>query len=262
MGVLTCRAGQALLGAMLQRPELVGMLGYLEPGDFAWNQHRVLYNAMARTAMAGNVGAGEWRAAVEAAVRPQLSAEYLEEVQAGCPDPLHGPAYGAMVMDASARRTVADLAEDIASEAGALEYDTGRLIRAVGAAGHEMDNDALHLARVAAAMRVHSERFNPDTSSGAEGPAESIAESEQAAAEERILAALIQGHHETRQVMGILIGSAFIDPLRREVFEAVRSLFASNRPIDPLTVDWELTRSRSSSGRPKPGRRQITARTT
>jgi hypothetical protein len=172
MGVLTYRAEQALLGAMLQRPELAGMLGYLEPGDFAWNPHRVLYSAMTTTAMVGNVGAGEWRTAVETAIRPQLSADYLEEIQAACPDPLHGPAYGAMVMEASARRTVADLAEDVASEAGALEYDTGRLVRAVGAAGHEMDNDAFHLARVTAAMRVHSARFNPDTSSGVAGPAE------------------------------------------------------------------------------------------
>jgi hypothetical protein len=53
--------------------------------------------------------------------------------------------------------------------------------------------------------------------------------------------------------MGMLSGGAFADPLRREVFQAVRSLFASNRPIDSLTVDWELTRSRSSSGRPETG---------
>ena len=80
-----------------------------------------------------------------------------------------------------------------------------------------------------------------------------IAESEQAAAEERVLVALIQGHRETRQVMGMLSGGAFADPLRREVFQAVRALFASGRPIDPLTVDWEVTRSRSSSGRPETG---------
>jgi len=63
------------------------------------------------------------------------------------------------------------------------------------------------------------------------------------------ITALIQGHRETRQVMSMLPGSAFADLLRREIFHAIRSLFASDRPIDPLTVDWEVTRSRASSGR-------------
>jgi hypothetical protein len=272
MAVLTYRAEQALLGAMLQQPRLAGMLGYLEPGDFAWNQHRVLLDALTTAARSGTVNAGEWRAAIEAAALPQLSPEYLDELQAACSDPRHGPAYGAMVMEASTRRTVAELAEDLASEAETLGYDSGRLIRAAGAAGHEIDNDARYLALVATAMRAHSARFNPDTSFGAAGPPErgnqptptrpgspaastawqaalesAAPESEQAKVEERVLAALVQRHRETGQVMSTLPGTAFTDPFRREVFYAIRSLFASTRPIDPLTIDWEVTRSQASS---------------
>jgi hypothetical protein len=241
MAVLTFRAEQALLWAMFADPGLAGMLGYLEPGDFAWNEHRMLHEAVTAAILSG-ASAGERREAAAAAAGPG----YLDELRAACPDPLHGPAYGEMVMQASARRTVASVADDLADQAGTLGYDAARLVRAVGAAGHDTDVHARHLARLAAAMRSHGAQFNPGTALAPPAPA--TAESGQARAEERVLAALIQGNRETGQVISMLPAAAFGGPLRREIFTAIRSLYASARPIDALTVDWEVTRAQASFG--------------
>jgi hypothetical protein len=265
MGVLTYRAEQALLGAMIADPGLVGRLGYLEPGDFAWNAHRMLHQGMCAAARAGRISTGSWREAVAAA-----GPGYLDELRAACPEPLHGPAYGAMVMQASARRTVVSLADDLAVEAGTFGYDAARLVRAVGTAGHETDGHARHLAQLAVAMRSHGAGFNPDTALGPAGPArvlsgerprpatpatsaagdvgvsEAALDRERERAEERVLAALIQGHRETRQIVTLLPGSAFGDALRREIFSAIWSLYTYARPVDALTVDWEVTRARAS----------------
>jgi hypothetical protein len=60
--------------------------------------------------------------------------------------------------------------------------------------------------------------------------------------EDSLLTALLQRHPESRQVLAFLPVAAFADPYCQELFQAIRSLDAAGRPIDPLTVDWELAR--------------------
>jgi hypothetical protein len=248
MGVLTYRAERALLGAMLGDRRLVSMLDYIETDDFAWDKHRKLHDVLAAAAGTGAVSAADWRQVVELAADPDIEAGYLDELQAACPDPLHGPDYAAMVVEASVRRMLARHADELAAEAESVGRDARRLITAAGALGHQADTEARHMARVAAAIRVHSAQFSPDTSTGKAAEGESAPAAGQAWSEERVLGALIQQHPETGQVLAMLPATVFTSPLRREIFEVIRSLHVGKRPVDALTVDWELARRQAASG--------------
>lgn len=248
MGVLTYRAEQALLGAMLGDQRLVSMLDYIEADDFAWDKHRRLHDVLTTAASTGAVSATDWRQVVELAAAPDISAGYLDELQAACPDPLHGPDYAAMVVEASVHRMLARHADELAAEAESVGRNARRLIAAAGALGHQADIEARHMARVAAAIHVHSAQFSPDTSTGKAAEGESAPAAGQTWSEERVLGALIQQHPETKQVLAMLPGTVFTSPLRREIFEVIRSLHVGKRPVDALTVDWELARCQATSG--------------
>jgi hypothetical protein len=238
MGVLTHRAEQGVLGAMLRDPGQAAMLGYLESGDFASNRHRMVRDAiMAASRSAARTGLG-WRSRVEMAAGPEISAEYLDELEAACPDPGHGPAYAAMVLEASVRRSLLGHAEDLASQAETLGYDAERLARAAGGDDRRGERYALHMAWIATAMRGHAAQFDPDTTPAAAEPSSEGSEEEQI-----VLGALIQGHRESAQVVSMLPTAAFTGLLRREIFQAIRTLRSSGRPVDELIVDWEVARN-------------------
>ncbi len=60
--------------------------------------------------------------------------------------------------------------------------------------------------------------------------------------EERVLASIIQGHPETRDLPTWLPAEAFTDPARQEIFAAIASLRARGEAVDELTTDWERAR--------------------
>jgi hypothetical protein len=219
MGALTYRAERALLSAMLCEPGLAAALDSVEPADFTSRQHRMVHHAaMMASRSAGQDGA-EWRDLIARAAAPELSPYYLGELRATCPDPRHGPAYAKMVLEASVLRALRGHAADLARHADLL----GR-----------------HMADIASAMHRQAARFNPDTTSAVTGPP--AAAGGPGREEELVLAALIRQHPETGPVVSMLPAVAFGDPLRREAFETIRTLYRSRRDIDPLTVDWELAR--------------------
>lgn len=240
MAVLTHRAEQALLGAMLLQPGLAAMLDHVETGDFLAREHRVLH-AVLVTASGSWDGNGSWRDAVAAAAGPEIRPEYLGELEAACPDPMHGRAYAALVVEAYARRMLLEESEDLAQQAESLKYDTGRLRRAGGTGGVESTVLAEHTARVARAFRGFGLQFTPDAVvAPVVAPPGSVGG--RPADEELVLGALIGGHRETRRVLGFLVPDAFGDPVRRAIYAAVRTLYLAGGGIDPLTVDWELAR--------------------
>jgi hypothetical protein len=224
---------------MLLDPGQAGMLSYLESGDFASTRHRMVRDAiMAASRPAAQTGPG-WRSRVETAAGPEISAEYLGELEAACPDSGHGPAYAAMVLEASVRRSLLGHAEDLASQAETLGYDAKRLARASEADDRRSERYALHMAWIATAMRGHAAQFDPDTTPAAAAPS-----SEGSEEEEIVLGALIQGHRDSAQVVSMLPAAAFTSLLRREIFQVIRTLRSSGRPVDELIVDWEVARSR------------------
>lgn len=167
-------------------------------------------------------------------------------IAAACPDPRHSTAYAAMVLEASVRCALSGHAEDLASQAETLGYDARRLVRASGADGRQGEKYALHIAWIATAMRSHATQFDPDTTRAAAEPPSEVGE--EVDDEEIVLAALIQQHPESTQIVNVLPATAFADPLRREIFEVIRTLHVSGRPVDTLTVDWEVARSRAQRG--------------
>ena len=55
---------------------------------------------------------------------------------------------------------------------------------------------------------------------------------------------MLQEHPQAGQILSYLPAAAFTSPERQEIFRAARRLNRSGRPVDELTVSWELaTRS-------------------
>jgi len=96
-------------------------------------------------------------------------------------------------------------------------------------------------------MREHAARLDPGTP-GPTGPHPLYHPGYQDQREERVLAALIQGHPETRQILGFLPVAAFTDWYRQEMLQAIRALHSTSRPVDTLTVDWQIAVTRARTG--------------
>ena len=257
MGTLTHRAEQALLGALLREPELAARLDYLEPSDFASHQHRLVFSAIMTASRAGQ--RDHWRRAVQKAVGTEIPPRYLDELEAACPEPSHGPAYGVMVLEASARRDLLGCVTDLADQAESIRYTAQRVIRAGGTGGHRSEVHAALVADIAGAIRTHAGRFDPDSTRAANAPASDSASGRDAFMEETVLAALIQHHPDAPRVIRALpFPLAFADPLRQAIYQVIRDLSATGRPVDALTVDWELARSHGPAGRQRPGEGTVT----
>jgi hypothetical protein len=107
------------------------------------------------------------------------------------------------------------------------------------------------LAEVARAVRGHTAALAP----AAPGPADIAGPRPRAAAatpadqrEELVLSAVLQEHPQAGQILSYLPAAAFSSPGRQEIFRAARRLSQSGRPVDELTVSWELaTRSASDA---------------
>jgi hypothetical protein len=252
MEQLTYRAERALLGAMIAEPDLAARLSarYLERGDFSDSHHRTLYGLIHALSVAGTMTGSAWREAIVLAGAPQVSERYLDELVAACPNPSHGAAYGALVVQARVHREVASHAAHLARQAALLGHDGRRLTSAVDGGVSQTEAFARHLAAVAGAMREHATSGNGDgvTSGSASGSG-----TEQERLEERVLAALIQQHHDSGQILRTLPPGAFTDLLRRQIFLAIRVLWSSGRPVDELTVDWELANQPTLAGQPAAG---------
>ena len=51
---------------------------------------------------------------------------------------------------------------------------------------------------------------------------------------------MLQEHPQAGQILSYLPAAAFTSPERQEIFRAARRLNRSGRPVDELTVSWEL----------------------
>lgn len=247
MGRLTDRAERAVLGAMIVDPILAARLVQpcLELGDFTSDQHRAVYAGIRAASRTGGLAGREWRDAIMRA--GAVSESDLDQMAGACPVPGHGAAYGAMVIQARVHREIAAHASRIARQASILSHDAQRLFKVDATAGLEAQAFAVHLDGISTAMRSHVASFDPQS---AEPAPQRHNRAEQVYREEFVIAALIQQHPETGQILGFLPEGAFTDPLRRRIFESVRNLLNSERPVDELTIDWELASQTASSAEP------------
>lgn len=243
MATLTLRAEHALLGAMLADPVLIhSVRRYLDPDSFTTGRTRAVFAACdAARDQARPESPKAWLKTVRTG--SGVSARYLRELEEACLDPAHGLSYGALVMQAVARRELAVAARQAARTSNDLRQNASRLVRADGVGGRRIADLARHSTGVADALRIHALVFDPDITQLPPGPG--LAQRGRARDEERVLSALLQRHPQTERLLRLPLDDAFTTRARGEIFRAVKDLHVSARDIDELTVDWETARRAS-----------------
>ena len=272
MANLTYRAERALLGALLRDPGALDDIRFLTAGDFASDQHKEVFSAIAAARSLspdGSLAAFEFTVAFSAPP-PGISVRYLQVLSETCPNPANVRAYAGMVMESSLRRELLTHAERLFRDAGDLHFEVGRFSKAAAPADGVQEFPA-HLLRLAHAMWTHARTFDPGTETPDDrhpaadlaetahvllaGPSSPIATTdaaaeEQARQEEAVLADLIQHHWQNSDVLDWLPAEAFAVGPRRDVYEAITALVRSGQPVDQLTIEWHLASSRASHTRP------------
>lgn len=278
MANLTYRAERALLGALLRDPGALDDIRFLTAGDFASDQHREVFSAIAAARAQSPDGS---HASFEVTVAfsappPGISVRYLQALSETCPNPANVRAYAGMVMESSLRRELLTHAQRLFRDAGDLHFEVGRFSKAA-TPGDRVQDFPTHLLRLAHAMWTRARTFDPGTETpdgrhpaadpaatahvplaGSSSPTamtEAEAE-EQVRQEEAVLADLIQHHWQNSDVLDWLPAEAFTAGPRRDVYEAITALTRSGQPVDQLTIEWHLASSRAShvrAGLTEPG---------
>ena len=237
MDALTSRAEHAVLGAMVASPALCDRLRRcVKPAEFEDEWHRHVYETIVSVSRGRPLVPDGWREAVLQA-DPSLTHDDLNALVSGCPDPGHGIVYGTMVVTCWARRHLADSGRAMAARSRELSREASLISRADAPGGREAAMVADHAGQVAKAIRAHAAAIEPRAvlpGQGDPGPG-------QAGREELVLAALLrQWPEQAREILQILRPEAFRDEYRREVFRVLSAMHQATRPVDELTLDWEL----------------------
>ena len=177
-----------------------------------------------------------------------MGRSFVEELVAACPDPAHGPAYGAMLVQATTYRMAREHADQIDARAAVSRAESSRLAEAGAVGAGQAALLGSLLAEVANAIRGHTAMLAPPVPAPAAGRAlgeapggtRKPAPATRRAAGRTVLSALMQGHSQARQIVKYLPAAAFTSPARQDIYRAARRLYQVGRPVDELTVSWEL----------------------
>ena len=215
---LAARAEQAVLGALLLRPDTYQEIAYLDPAQFIDPANAALFEAI-RTELTHepdqtNSALTAHLQAVYAATGASSDlASFIET----CPDPTAATAYARILVEAELNRTM-----------------------------------ATHVAR----LIELSEPQSPERSEAAAliGPEPAISQDAENAPiprswkgsrpnrEERILADLIQHPDQIEQAREVINATTFTSTAREDLFEALSAIQKRGEPVDTLTIAWELDR--------------------
>ena len=258
---LTRRAEQAALGAMITDRQLAARLGYLEPTDFTDPRHQWVFRTVRQLSATQQHAPGNWSDLIAKTAGRWVTRKYLDELAAACPDPAHGPAYGAMLIQAAVYRQARGHADQMDAQAAALGGEGSRLREANALGAVRAARLGALLTEVARAVRAHTAMLAPPDPgpagprSGA-APAKPAGPAAAALAEQReelVLSAVLQEHPQAGQILSYLPAAAFSSPARQEIFRAARRLNQSGRPVDELTVSWELATHSAAAAVLSPG---------
>ncbi len=239
MDPLTARAERALLGAMIEDPALAGRVR-ISPAEFASRRHAAAYESIRAAARARPFqGTEGWRAAILRA-GPFLTAADLDALAAACPFAAHGPAYAVMVVQAWARRHLDDSSRALDARSRQLDADSRQLMPSDPTAAVEMAATAGQMREVAFAIHEHARDLSPASPGHSSGRRDSTTP-ERARREEAILAALLHPAPERdADILSTLPAEAFTSPHRQEIYSVVKAMHMTGKPVDELTLDWEL----------------------
>ncbi|MET9430030.1 DnaB-like helicase N-terminal domain-containing protein [Streptomyces sp. NPDC003036] len=229
-------AEQALLGALLLRPEHLSQADALEGDAFSHPAHGALFAAM-RTVQAPGLPSPpdglDWLQAVLEEARqeaPALTAAYLHLLISACPRPEHAGAYAAMVRSGHARRSIRLHAEALAQAAQNVTVPD-RPVHVLAAA----DALAHHLDTLARTVPTH-----PGTLPRTPLPPPPVSpQDDEAEDQERMLLASAVSAPASVGHMRWLAPEDFTDPLCAGLWQCVSALAHRGEPLDPVTVMWE-----------------------
>ena len=238
MDPLTLRAERALLGAMVEDPALVGRLR-VRPSEFGDGWHANVYTAIRAASQAPTRGPDGWRTAILRASAFVTAAD-LDDLASACPFPSHGSTYAVMVVEAWARRHLDESAHRLRARGRQLGRDASRVMASDAVAGQDMASAADHMRRVASAIHAHASELSPRMP----GPSASRrqgASRERVRREEAVLAGLLhQDPERNADILRILPAEAFTSAHRREIYQVLTAMHLAGKPVDELTLDWEL----------------------
>jgi hypothetical protein len=254
---LTDRAERAALGAMISDQRQVAKLGCLLPENFTDPQRHAVFQAIRLLSDTPQLPPGRWRDLIAQTADGLATRDYLDRLAADCPDPDHGPGYAVILISTDLYRQALDRADQL--EAQALLPDQQANSRGdVRTAGLQQEAvPCSHLAEVARALRAYSAILAGPTPGSAAGPSAPDTRLRTEAPrielappgsvqhrEELVLSALLREHPQAGQILSFLPAAAFTTPARQEIFRAIHRLDQAGRPVDELTVAWNLaTRS-------------------
>ena len=248
MKKLIQRAEEALLGAMLFRPQALPQMGWIPPGTFSRPDHAALWGVLHGIDFT-TVAPKDVPAAISAAVaqiedqgiRHMLSPDRVQALAnpGVCPDPVRAPLYGGMVLESAIHRAVEHAGEQLRDKARRTEVD-----QALKALEHA-DKTGQRLAQLEAAWKSAPETVRNLLDTQPEQPVTPVPRAERVRtdlqAETETVASLLA---EPRQLAEVpwLHDRDFTHPELQAVFQAMRTLDDRHAPIDPLTVAWEAQR--------------------
>jgi hypothetical protein len=212
--ILVYRAEQAVLGALLQRPEVLRNIAHLDPSQFVDASHAALFDVI-RAALAQDPA----QSGTELASRLQAvgNGPDVEALIDACPDPGGVAAYARMLVEADFERTMAAHAD--------------RLWR---------DSEPESLRRAEAFVL---DQHPPQVSVDAEdAPVPGSWKGSRPNREEHILADLIQHPDEFSQLPASMRPDSFSAETRSRLYEVLSDIHSRGEPVDKLTVAWELDR--------------------
>lgn len=268
---LAHRAERATLGAMVCDQRLAARLDCLEARDFTDPRHRAVFQAVRTLSGTPLLASDDWRALIAATAGRPVKVGDLDGYAAACPDPAHGPAYSAMLIQASLYRLARERVNDLDAQAALLGYEERRVADAGWTSGRQSVGIGGHLAEVARAIRGHTAVLAPSgpDSTARPSPRDTDLHNPFAAAptwsgelataamaerrEELVLSALLQRHAQAGQILDFLPAAAFTSQVRQEIFRAVHRLSMTDRPVDELTVRWDLATHAATTAVVSPG---------
>ncbi|MEU0032015.1 DnaB-like helicase N-terminal domain-containing protein [Streptomyces sp. NPDC006335] len=249
MKKLTLKAEEALLGAMLHRPEALPSMRWIPAGSFSRPDYAALWQTL-HSIDFSKVARNDVPAAITAAVaeieepgiRQTLTPSRLSNLANAsvCPNPSTAPLYGGMVLEAAIHRAVEHAGETLRDTARQAEVD--QALKAL----EQADKTGRRLAQLDAAWKTTPETVRNLLDTTPEQEITSVPRTERARtdlqAEGETVASLLYEPRQLREVTGWLQEKDFSHPQLAAVYQAMRTLDERHAPIDPLTVAWEAQR--------------------
>ncbi|MFC9486011.1 DnaB-like helicase N-terminal domain-containing protein [Streptomyces hydrogenans] len=232
-------AEQALLGALLFDPRLLGDVAGISAGSFSTAAHAALFTAISTLPPpdpAEHAKNATWLNQVLIAGRDEargLSASYLHTLIQVCPWPRHAPAYARMVEAEHVRRRLRAAAD--------------RLVQTVHDASLPQPVQAVLAEADALTVTVGdiATRFPPRAGILPRTPVPPPAvvhDHTEAAEEEQLLLATATARPADVESVRWLLAEDFTQPLHAGLWQCLTTLVRRHEPVDPVTVLWEAQR--------------------